>query len=150
MIEYTIEKQDRLIWVWMGGDNTYDDLASHYARVLKDPRYERSFDCIFHLDAETDGPIMRRLPEVRTLIELLSQCQDTTKWAVVAPMGFKRTILEFVLKGVSLRFVTMRFFDHQSDALGWLNNGRKTPITPIGRDRAQHNGASQQLTSLRE
>ena len=133
MIDYTIDQTNRLIRVWMSGTNRCSDLAAHYSRVLKDPQYDRTLDSLFQVDGETTGPVMTELPEVKTLIEMLAQCQGATKWAVVMPLGFKRTVVEFLLKGTNLRSVTMQFFATESDAIAWLNVGKTSPIPPSDR-----------------
>jgi hypothetical protein len=128
MIEYTIDEVDHLIRVWMTGSNRCEDLKAHYAKVLKDPHYDPTLDSLFQIDGDADGPIMTELPEVKTVIEMLAQCQETTKWAVVMPPGFKRTVVEYLLQGVDLRLVTMRFFGTETEAIAWLNVGRTLPL----------------------
>jgi len=137
MIEYTIEKVDRLIRVRMTGVNRCEDLKAHYARVLRDPRYDPTLDSLFVIDGNADGPIMTELPDVKTVIEMLAQCQAATKWAVVMPAGFKRVIVEYLLQGVNLRSVTMRFFGTEDEAIAWLNESRELPITVSRRDPIQ-------------
>ena len=131
MIEYEIDETDHLIRVWMSGTNRCEDLKAHYARVLRDPRYDPTLDCLFQIDGESDGPIMTELPEVKTVVEMLAQCQGATKWAVVMPAGFKRTIVEFLFRGINLRSVTLSFFGTEDAAIAWLNEGRKFPIGAI-------------------
>ena len=128
MIEYTIDEMDHLIWVWMTGSNRCEDLKAHYAKVLRDARYDPTLDCLFQIDGDADGPIMTELPEVKTVIEMLAQCQAATKWAVVMPAGFKRVIVEYLLQGINLRSVIMRFVGTENEAIAWLNEGRKVPI----------------------
>lgn len=99
MIEYVIDQVNHLIRVWMTGSNRCADLAAHYARVLKDPQYDPALDSLFHIDGDADGPIMTELPEVRAVIEMLAQCQAATECAVVMPAGFKRTVIEYLLRG---------------------------------------------------
>jgi len=147
MIEYTIDQSDQLILVWMTGTNRCEDLKAHYARVLNDPRYDPTFDSLFQVDGNADGPIMTELPEVKTVMEMVAQCQAATKWAVVMPAGFKRTIVEYLLQGVNLRSVTMRFFGSEHEAIAWLNEGRRLPIVASGRDRVQPASASAAVES---
>ena len=128
MIEYRIDEVDRLIRVRMTGSNRCEDLKAHYARVLRDPKYDPTLDSLFEIDGDADGPIITELPEVKMVIEMLAQCQAATKWAVVAPAGFKRTVVEYLLRGANLKSVTMRFFGTEDEAIGWLNQGRKSPI----------------------
>ena len=144
MIEYVIDETDHLIRVWMTGTNRCEDLKAHYARVLKDPRYEATLDSIFQIDGDSDGPIMMELPEVKTVMEMVAQCQAATKWAVVLPAGFKRTILEYLLQGVNLQSVTMRFFGTENEAIAWLNEGRESPIAAFHRE-ATHPLAQQSV-----
>ena len=128
MIEYVIDEVDRLIRVWMTGSNRCEDLKAHYARVLRDARYDPTLDCLFEVDGDADRPILTELPEVKTVIEMLAQCQATSKWAVVMPAGFKRMIIEYLFKEINVRSVTMRFFGTENDAIAWLNEGRTSPI----------------------
>ena len=128
MIEYAIDETEHLIRVWMTGSNRCEDLKAHYARVLKDPRYEPTLDSLFQVDGDAGGSILTELPEVKTVIEMLAQCQAATRWAVVMPAGFKRTIVEYLLRGANLRSVTMRFFANETGAVAWLNTGRTPPI----------------------
>ena len=131
MIEYTIDEVDHLVRAHMTGPNSCADLAAHYARVLRDPKYVPTLDCLFQVDGNTSGSIMTELPEVKTVIEMLAQCQGATKWAVVMPSGFRRTVVEYLLQGVNLRSVTMRFFGSETEAIEWLNEGRSSPITSL-------------------
>jgi hypothetical protein len=137
MIEYVIDDVNHLIRVWMTGSNRCANLAAHYSRVLKDPRYDPTFDSLFQIDGEADGPIVTELGEVKMLLEMVAQCQAATKWAVVIPLGFKRTVVEFLLKGVELKSVTMRFFGNEADASAWLNVGRTSLITAWDHDAMQ-------------
>jgi hypothetical protein len=137
MIEYVIDEANHLIRVWMTGSNQCEDLKAHYARVLRDPRYESTLDSIFQIDGNSDGPIMMELPEVKTVMEMVAQCQAATKWAVVLPAGFKRTVVEYLLQGVNLQSVTMRFFGTEDEAIAWLNEGREFPVAAFHNEVAQ-------------
>jgi hypothetical protein len=126
MFEYTIDQPERLIRVRMSGSNTSADLARHYSRVLDDPGYDASFDCLFHIDDDAGGPILAELPDAGLQMEAVARLQHGTKWAVVISPGFKRTVTEFLLRGVKLGSVQMRFFDDDQTALAWLDPGHAT------------------------
>jgi hypothetical protein len=123
MIEYTIDRPDRLVRVRMRGSTTSADLARHYSRVLDDPAYDASFDYLFHIDDDAGGPILAELPDAGLQMEAVARLQHGTKWAVVMAPGFKRTVTEFLLMGVKLGSVQMRFFDDDRTALAWLDPG---------------------------
>jgi hypothetical protein len=55
--------------------------------------------------------------------------QHRTKWAVVMAPGFKRTVTEFLLLGVKLASVQMRFFDDNRMALAWLDPGHAVRVS---------------------
>jgi len=137
MIDYVIDEPNRLIRVWMSGSNRCEDLKAHYARVLRDPHYDPSLDCLFEIDRETDGPIVTELPEVKTVVEMLAQCQGTTKWAVVLEAGFKRTIVDYLFRDINLRSVSMRFFETTREAIAWINEDRRFPVTERTSDAAR-------------
>ena len=123
MIQYTIDGAARLIKVRMSGDNHCDDLEEHYAQVYRDPEYDVTFDSIFQVDEDAGGPILGDLPKVKQLLELVAQSpRAKKKWAVVIPNGFKRLLVEYVLRDVSLKPVEIRFFDSEMNALAWLNS----------------------------
>jgi hypothetical protein len=123
MIEYTIDCPDRLVRVRMSGCTTSADLARHYSKVLDDPAYDASFNVIFCIDDDAGGPILAELPDAGAQMETLATLQHGTKWAVVMSPGLKRTITEFLLMGVKLGSVQMRFFDDDQTALAWLEPG---------------------------
>jgi hypothetical protein len=133
MIEYAIDKVNRLTRVWMSGCNSSADLARHYSTVLDDPNYDPAFDTIFHVAGDAGGPILAEVPETGRLLEALALLQNRRKWAVVMRPGFKRTIVEFLLTGVKLGSVHMRFFDDDLQALAWLDQERNSPVTRQGR-----------------
>jgi hypothetical protein len=137
MIEYVIDEADHLIRVWMSGTNRCEDLKAHYARVLRDPRYDPTLDCLFQIDGEADGPILTELPEVKIVVEMLAQCQAAVKWAVVMPSGFKRSIVEYFFRGINLRSVSMRFFSTAEEAAAWLDEHRKYPVAMSPDDSTQ-------------
>lgn len=120
MIEYVIDKVARLNRVRMSGANSSGDLARHYSTVLDDPHYDPTFETIFHVDDDAGGPILAELPEAGRLLEALAQLQHARKWAVVMTPGLKRTVVEFLLTGIKLGSVHMRFFDNDEQALAWL------------------------------
>ena len=120
MIEYTFDKVNHLLRVRMSGCNSAADMARHYSKVLDDPDYDPTFETIFHIDDCADGPVLAELPETGRLMEAVAQLQQGRKWAVVITPGFKRTIVEFLLAGVKLGSVQMRFFDDDEHALAWL------------------------------
>jgi hypothetical protein len=133
MIEYTIDRLDRLVRVRMSGCTTSADLARHYSRVLDDPAYDASFNIIFHIDDDAGGPILAELPDAGLQMEAVARLQHGTKWAVVMVPGFKRTVTEFLLMGVKLGSVQMRFFDDERSALAWLGQGQNTCAAKLAR-----------------
>jgi glucuronate isomerase len=128
MIEYVIDKANHLYRVQMNGSNSAADLARHYSKVLDDPNYDPTLDTITYIDNEADGPILAELPEAGRLMEAMAQLQQGRKWALVMSPGFKRTIVEFLLTGVKLGSVHMRFFDNDAQALAWLDQARYASI----------------------
>jgi len=128
MIEYSIDRPERLVRVRMSGCTTSADLARHYSRVLDDPAYDASFNVFFHVDDDAGGPILSELPDAGLQLEALAQLQHGTKWAVVMAPGFKRTVTEFLLMSAKLGSVQMRFFDDDRTALAWLDVGRTAKV----------------------
>ncbi len=124
MIEYEFDKGNRLLRVRMSGSNSAADMARHYSNVLDDPDYDGKFETIFQIDDNAGGPILAELPETGRLMEAVAQMQPGRKWAVVMSPGFKRTIVEFLLAGVKLGSVQMRFFDDGDHALVWLGQAQ--------------------------
>jgi hypothetical protein len=124
MIEYVIDKTDRLLRVRMSGSNSAADMARHYSKVLDDPNHDPTFDTLFHIADDAGGPVLAEIPEAGRLLEPLAQLQNGRKWAVVMSPGLKRTVVEFLFKGVNLGSVRMRFFDDEQQALIWLDHGR--------------------------
>jgi hypothetical protein len=107
----------------MSGNNHCDDLEEHYAQVYRDPEYHVTFNSILQVDEDAGGPILGDFPKVKQLLELVAQSPPAKKkWAVVIPNGFKRLLVEYVLRDVSLKPVEMRFFDSEMNALAWLNS----------------------------
>ena len=128
MIEYVIDKANRLTRVWMSGSSSSADLVRHFSTVLDDPDYDATFDTIFHVAGDAGGPILAELPEAGRSLEALAQLQNQRKWAVVMRPGFKRTVVEFLLTGVELGTVQMRFFDDDLQALTWLDRARNSSV----------------------
>ena len=128
MIEYVIDKVNHLLRVHMSECNSAADMARHYSRVLDDPNYDPTFETIFYIDDNADGPILAELPEAGRQLEALAQLQHGRKWAVVMTPGFKRTVVEFLLTGVNLGSVQMRFFDDDEPALAWLGQARHADV----------------------
>ena len=128
MIQYAIDKGNRLTRVWMSGGNSSADLARHYSVVLDDPNYDPTFDTLFHIAGDAGGPILAELPEAGQLLEALAQLQHRRKWAVVMRPGLRRTVVEFLLTGVELGTVQMRFFDDDLQALTWLDQQRNSAV----------------------
>jgi len=128
MIEYVIDKANHLYRVQMSGCNSAADLARHYSKVLDDPDYDPTFETIFSVDDEAGGPILAELPEAGRLMEAMAQLQQGRKWALVMSPGFRRTVVEFLLTGVKLGSVRMRFFDNDALALEWVDQARHTSI----------------------
>jgi hypothetical protein len=107
----------------MSGNNRCDDLEEHYAQVYRDPEYNVTFNAILQVDEDAGGPILGDFPKVKQLLELVAQSPPAKKkWAVVIPNAFKRLLVEYVLKDVSMKPVEMRFFDSEMNALAWLNS----------------------------
>jgi hypothetical protein len=128
MIEYNIDRPDRLLRVRMSGSTTSADLARHYSRVLDDPAYDASFNIIFHIDDDAGGPILTEIPDAGLQMETLARLQHGTKWAVVMAPSFKRTVTEFLLMGVRLGSVQLRFFDDDEMAFAWLGRNQDTRV----------------------
>ncbi len=123
MIDYTIDQTRRLIRVRMHGTVTCDELERHYAEAYHDPRYNPSLRSLVQIDEDAGGPILTEIPRVRTVLELAAQSPGALrKWAVVLRPGFKRMVLEFLLKDVRVKPLEMRFFDDESSALAWLDS----------------------------
>ena len=128
MIEYIIDRPDRLVRVRMSGCITSADLARHYSKVHDDPSYDASFNILFQIDDDAGGPIMAELPDVGLQMEAVARLQHATKWAIVMAPGFQRTVIEFLLRGAKLAPVEMRFFDDNQLALAWLDSGRAARV----------------------
>jgi hypothetical protein len=123
MIDYTIDETRRLIRVRMHGSVTCTELERHYAEAYHDPKYNSSLRSLVHIDDDAGGPILTELPRVRTVLELAAQSPGALKkWAVVLRPGFKRMVLEFLLKDARVRPLEMRFFDDEPTALAWLDS----------------------------
>ncbi|MGO9245760.1 MAG: STAS/SEC14 domain-containing protein [Verrucomicrobiia bacterium] len=128
MIEYIIDRPDRLVRVRVSGCVTSADLVSHFSTVHDDPSYDPSFNILFQIDDDAEGPILAELPGVGLQMEAVARLQHGTKWAVVMAPGFKRTVIEFLLRGVKLAPVQMRFFDDNRLALAWLGPGHAARV----------------------
>ena len=116
----------------MSGNNSCADLEEHHAQVYRDPDYEVTFNSIFQIDEDAGGLIMEDLPKVKQLLELVAQSPPAKKkWAVVIPSAYKRLVVEYVLKDVSLKPVEMRIFDSEMNALAWLNSDVKSSSCPV-------------------
>jgi hypothetical protein len=122
MIDYTIDQTQRLIRVRMHGASRCAELEQHLADAYRDPHYHPSLRALFHIDDDVHGPIVTELPQVRTVLELAANMPGALKkWAVVVRPTLERTILEFVLKGMRLNGLEMRFFDDEPSAIAWLD-----------------------------
>ncbi|MGD0058283.1 MAG: STAS/SEC14 domain-containing protein [Verrucomicrobiia bacterium] len=128
MIEYTIERPGGLVRVRASGCITSADLVRHFSRVHDDPSYDPSFNILVQIDEDAGGPILAELPDVGSQMEAVARLQHRTKWAVVMAPGFKRTVIEFLLRGAKLAPVEMRFFDDNQLALAWLDSGRAARV----------------------
>jgi hypothetical protein len=128
MIEYVIDHQERLVRVRVAGCITGADLAKHFSRVHNDPSYDPSFNVLFQIDDDAEGPIMAELPGVGLQMEAVARLQNATKWAVVMSPGFKRTVTEFLLRSANIASVQMRFFDDNPTALAWLDRAHSARI----------------------
>lgn len=89
MIEYIIDRPDRLVRVRMSGCITSADLARHYSKVHDDPSYDASFNILFQIDEDAGGPIMAELPDVGSQMEAVARLQHRTKWAIVMAPGIQ-------------------------------------------------------------
>ena len=128
MIEYVIDRPAHLVRVRLCGSTTSSDLARHLARVHSDPDYEPSFNILFHVEDDVDGPILAELPSVGLQLEAVARLQNATKWAVVMRPGLQRTVVEFLLLGLKLAGVKMHFFDNDQDAVAWLDRDRSPSV----------------------
>ncbi|HVM62634.1 MAG TPA: hypothetical protein VMV72_17365 [Verrucomicrobiae bacterium] len=121
MIEYTIDRTDRLVRVRLSGYTTTADLARHYSKVHSDPAYDPSFNVLFRINDNVNGPIMVDVPSVSGQLEAVARLQNATKWAIVMSPGIRRAVFEFLVPTLSLASVQMRFFDDEHSALAWLD-----------------------------
>lgn len=122
MIEYSINEALRLIRVRMSGSNSCADLERHYAEVYHDPRYNPALRTLVQVDEDTGGPIMTELPKVKVVMEMAAQSPGALKkWAVVIPSGFKRMVVEFMMKDLKVKPLEVRYFADETAALNWLD-----------------------------
>lgn len=122
MIAYSIDERLRLIRVRMTGANSCADLERHYAEVYHDPKYNPSLRTLVHVDEDAGGPIMAELPKVKVVMEMAAQSPGALKkWAVVIPSGFKRMVVEFVMKDLKVKPLEVRYFADEPAALTWLD-----------------------------
>ncbi|MEI6082927.1 MAG: hypothetical protein WCS70_01350 [Verrucomicrobiota bacterium] len=123
MIEYTIDEGQGLILVQISGSNSCADLEQHIAEVYRDPRYKPTLKTLTTVAADAGGPLMSELPDAKRLLEMTAQAPNALKkWAVVIPSGFKRMMVEFVLKDVQLHPLQLQFFADEPAARAWLND----------------------------
>jgi hypothetical protein len=122
MIAYSIDERLRLIRVRMTGANSCADLERHYAEVYHDPKYNSSLRTLVQVDEDAGGPIMTELPKVKVVMELAAQSPGALKkWAIVIPSGFKRMVVEFVMKDLKVKPLEVRYFADEPTALTWLD-----------------------------
>jgi len=123
MIEYSIDEGQGLIKARMSGSTSCADLQKHIADVYRDPRYKPSLKTLFLIDEDAGGPLVSELPYAKHILEIAAHAPNALKkWAVVIPSGFKRTMVEFMLKNVQLKPLEMRFFAEEASACAWLND----------------------------
>ncbi|HVM59557.1 MAG TPA: hypothetical protein VMV72_01720 [Verrucomicrobiae bacterium] len=122
MIEYTIDAARHLIRVRMSGANTPRDFLQHVSDLSGDPRFDATFNTLFHItqDARMQTTLYDTL--LKTILEQWQQRRKGVKWAVVSSSHIQLALAKLVTDNVNFRLVQLRFFDDEASALKWLGS----------------------------
>ncbi len=129
MIEYTIDEPRRLIRVRMSGANTLTDLLQHFSNLINDPKFDGTFNAIFHITEDATLPAAL-LDNVffKMAFEQWELRRKHAKWAVVSPSRSQLALAQRATENANLKSVQLRFFDDEESALNWCGSNPKSRV----------------------
>lgn len=122
MIEYTIDRAQRLVRVRMSGANAPADLLRHVSDLSADPQFDATFNTLFCIteDATLQTTLFDSL--LKTLLEQWQRRRKGVKWAVVSSSRIQLALAMLATDNVKFQFVQVRFFDGEDSAMNWLRS----------------------------
>ena len=130
MIDYVIDREQRLVKTRMTGSTTFDGLVTHLSNLARDPAFDRSFNLIFTVSPDATFSVLPVEEDLQQLIKQWATRRKGTKWAFWVPFGTAHVHMQFVLGLLVQNDVQIRLFDNEATALQWLGEEESGNSTP--------------------
>ena len=121
MVEYQIDREDKLIRVKLSESVSVTELINYFGNITRDAYFDPTYDTLVTVSYLKANllPVKSLLTELIT--DFANYCEGT-KWAVVFGEYLSREIIRLTFDGLELDSVTIRCFMSESEAMRWLKN----------------------------
>lgn len=120
MIDYHIDIHRRVVTTRVTGRLTFADLANHFQRLIRDPKFSSDFNALIIATNDDAVPSSGSVSALAPMVRAWSKRRTGVKWAFVLPSPAARTFADSALNELRLTSVTTRCFLAESAALAWL------------------------------
>lgn len=120
MISYTIDQENKIIFVTLEDETNLKELSLHMEKVLKDKLYEPEMNTLADLGNVLLNFSIQDFPYLKTLLQRHDKIRKNVKWAILKTYGVKRSLIEMILPNLSLSHVKIKIFSDKESAIEWL------------------------------
>lgn len=120
MINYTIERERRLIVCRIVGGMSVLELTHHFQTLASDPAYDPGFNTLILAGDIASVPPFSLLRFFNPIISVWTAKRGTAKWGFVLPNEATKTLVEIAIAQVKLNRIQARCFDSEEAARNWL------------------------------
>ena len=124
MIEYKIDKSQRIIFATITKSITSFDIVSHISNVINDPNFSYDYHSIITIDDNLIVPKIEpeKTKDIKKIIDGYANMRKGTKWAVVVSKESTHAIVKTALDLIGPIAANIRLFRETNDALEWIKN----------------------------
>ncbi|MFH1851386.1 MAG: hypothetical protein ABIA75_03495 [Candidatus Neomarinimicrobiota bacterium] len=120
MITFAIDEKGKFTRAEICGEVTHLDIFKLRNDVLVQPGYRDDLNGLCLIDREAIISLSKHLFILKDLVVDIDSTKTRAKWAIVMPHFFLAAAFVAIIREFNLKYVTLRFFQSEEQALEWL------------------------------
>ena len=124
MIEYKIDKFQKIIFATITKSITPEDIAVHIIGIVNDPDFSYAYHSIVIIDDNLIIPQIKpeQVENIQDIINGYAKMRKGSKWAVVVSRRTTHAIVQTTLDLIGPLSANIRLFNDTNDALEWVKD----------------------------
>ncbi len=124
MIEYKIDKTQKIIFATITKSITPEDIAMHISGIINNPDFSYDYHSIVLIDDNLIIPQIRpeQIENIQDIINGYAKMRKGSKWAVVVSRRTTHPIVQTALDLIGPLSANICVFNDTNDALEWVKD----------------------------